>query len=241
MDSRGVNPLPMSLIDREDVWEFMVKKESGMYKRKNAEIILARHPALEPRMRAMLLDWLNEVCEGLLLLRDTFSLTVDLLDRFLGVSPSVPTDKLQLIGITCLFIGTKIEEVSPPKLQELSSTTDGVCSEEDIIQMEARVLEGLNWCVSPMTANSWMMFYMQINHGSKKPMNESFSLPDFPGFSFSLAMQLVDLSMMDMGSLEFSYSILATSALYHTESEDVALKVSGIQLSNLKQILRQTY
>ena len=234
MDARGINPLPMSLIDREDVWEFMVKKESGMYKRKNAEIILARHPALEPRMRAMLLDWLNEVCEGLLLLRDTFSLAVDLIDRFLGVSPSVPTDKLQLIGITCLFIGTKIEEVSPPKLQELSSTTDGVCSEEDIIQMEARVLEGLNWCVSPMTANSWMMFYMQINHGSKRPMDESFSLPDFSGFSFSLAMQLVDLSMMDMGSLEFSYSILATSALYHTESEAVALRVSGTSKSSLK-------
>jgi hypothetical protein len=39
--------------------------------------------------------------------------------------------------------------------------------------------------------------------------------------------QLVDLCMLDVGSLDFTYSVLATSALYHTESEAVALAVSG--------------
>jgi cyclin E len=33
--------------------------------------------------------------------------------------------------------------------------------------------------------------------------------------------------MLDVGSLDFTYSVLATSALYHTESEAVALRVSG--------------
>jgi hypothetical protein len=33
--------------------------------------------------------------------------------------------------------------------------------------------------------------------------------------------------MLDVGSLDFTYSVLATSALYHTESEAVALAVSG--------------
>jgi hypothetical protein len=48
-------------------------------------------------------------------------------------------------------------------------------------------------------------------------------LTSFP----SLCLQLVDLCMLDVGSLDFTYSVLATSALYHTESEAVALAVSG--------------
>ena len=50
-------------------------------------------------------------------------------------------------------------------------------------------------------------------------------------------MQLVDLCMLDIGSLEFNYSVLATSALYHTESEAVALSVSG----EITEMIRDEY
>ena len=78
-----------------------------------------------------------------------------------------------------------------------------------------------------MTAKAWMRLYMQIANGSRKPFDESFFLPAYSGLPFSRAMQLVDLCMMDIGSLEFNYSVLATSALYHTQSEAIALAVSG--------------
>ena len=179
-------------------------------------------------MRAILLDWLIEVCEVYRLHRETFYLAVDFIDRFLGSAPAVPKNRLQLIGVTCLFIGAKIEEIYPPKLQEFAYVTDGACTEEEILQMELMILKGLNWGLSPMTPNWWMRLYMQICHGSKKPQDASFSLPSYSGLPFSRAMQLVDLCMLDIGSLEFNYSILATSALYHTESEAVALRVSGM-------------
>merc|ERR1719242_2381824 len=78
-----------------------------------------------------------------------------------------------------------------------------------------------------MTPNAWMRLYMQIFHGSKKPFDESFCLPAYSGLPFSRAMQLLDLCVLDISSLEFSYSVLATSALYHSETEAVALHVSG--------------
>lgn len=221
-------PLPeLSWADRQEMWDLMVKKESGMYARKNAKTILTRHPALQARMRAILLDWLIEVCEVYRQHRETFYLAVDFIDRFLGSAPAVPKNRLQLIGVTCLFIASKIEEIYPPKLQEFAYVTDGACTEEEILQMELMILKGLNWGLSPMTPNSWMRTYMQICHGSKKPFDEKFSLPAYSGLPFSTAMQLVDLCMLDIGSLEFSYSTIAASALSLTESEAVALKVSG--------------
>ena len=207
---------------KEDMIGEMVKKESGMYKRKTAEMILERHPDLQPRMRAILIEWMMKVCEEYKLHRETFYLAVDFIDRFLGESPSVPKNRLQLIGVTCLFIGAKIEEIYPPKLEVFAYVTDGACSDEEILKMELMVMKCLEWRLSPLTTNAWMRLFMQINSGSNKIQE------DFPGFTYSRTMQLVDLCMLDIGSLEFSYSIIATSALYLTDSEDVALRVSGI-------------
>jgi len=167
---RGIAPLPeLSWANKQEMWDLMVKKETGMYKRHTAEGMLSRHPALQPRMRAILLDWLIEVCEVYRLHRETFYLAVDFIDRFLGVAPAVPKNRLQLIGVTSLFIGAKIEEIYPPKLQEFAYVTDGACTEEEILQMELMILKGLNWGLSPMTPNAWMRMYMQICHGSKRP------------------------------------------------------------------------
>lgn len=159
--------------------------------------------------------------------RETFYLAVDFLDRYLGKADPVPKNRLQLIGVTCLFIGAKLEEIYPPKLQEFAYVTDGACTEEEILAMELEILKRLNWSLSPMTPNAWMRTYMQILHGPKEGDSVSFSIPAYTGLPFSRVMQLLDLCMLDFGSLDFNYSVLATSALYHMEGERVALSVSG--------------
>ena len=45
--------------------------------------------------------------------------------------------------------------------------------------------------------------------------------------TISILLQLLDLCFLDMGCLKFTYSVLATSALYHMSSQQVALSVSG--------------
>jgi len=237
---RGLTPLPqLAWAKRQEMWDLMVKKESGMYKRKGAQQTLSRHPHLQARMRAILMDWLIEVCEVYRLHRETFYLAVDFIDRYLGVAEvAVPKNRLQLIGITCLFIGAKIEEIYPPKLQEFAYVTDGACTEEEILQMELVVLKGLNWGLSPMTPNSWLRMYMQVAHGDLSPCSDSFVLPAFSGLPFSKAMRLLDLTVLDVGSLEFSYSVLAASALYHTENEAIALSVSGYQWRDIAACVR---
>lgn len=67
-----------------------------------------RHPSLQPRMRAILLDWLIEVCEVYKLHRETYYLAMDYIDRYLSTHQNVPKNQLQLIGITCLFIASKV-------------------------------------------------------------------------------------------------------------------------------------
>ena len=142
-----------------------------------------------------------------------------------------------VLGVTCLFIAAKIEEIYPPKLQEFAYVTDGACSEDEILSMELVILKGLNWGLSPMTPNSWVKLYMQVNqanyivemNGSNPAGNEDFVLPQFSGNRFSKVMQLVDLCILDIGSLSFPYSVLSASALYHCQDQAAALQASGIQ------------
>ena len=165
-------------------------------------------------------------------------------DRFLGVSSDpLPKNQLQLLGISCLFIAAKIEEMYPPTIQLVSSYTGGSCTVKEIGMMEMVVMESLDWGLAPMTTNAWMLLYMQIHYDViSASLDENFStqikdgaVSAIPGAPFSRAMQLVDLCLMDVASLEFKYSVLAASALCYTVCDQgpspgalsAALRVSG--------------
>ena len=69
-----------------------------MYKRKTGEEIVAQNPALQPRMRSILMDWMIEVSEVYRLHRETFYLAVDFIDRYLSATRAMQKTRLQLIG-----------------------------------------------------------------------------------------------------------------------------------------------
>ena len=80
------------------------------------------------------------------------------------------------------------------------------------------VLKTLNWGLAPMTPNSWVKVYLQLNEAalvvgadrsnppdnepgprSNLSENEDFILSNFSPDHFSKIMQLLDLCILDMG------------------------------------------
>ena len=141
-------------------------------------------------------------------------------------------------GITCLFIAAKIEEIYPPKLQEFTYVTDGACTDDEVLSMELIILKGLKWGLAPMTPNSWVKVYLQASEatfiveveGKRLPGNEDLVLPLYTSQDFSRVMQLLDLCILDFGSLAFPYSVLSASAIYLFVDKSVALQSSGISV-----------
>lgn len=74
--------------------------------------ILSFHPELSSSHRAILLDWLSEVSEELFYKHDTYHLTVSIIDRYLAASSDIKLEDLQLIGIVCLSLASKLEVIS---------------------------------------------------------------------------------------------------------------------------------
>ncbi|KPP74030.1 G1/S-specific cyclin-E2-like [Scleropages formosus] len=222
------SPLPcVSWASSDDVWIKMLNKE---LKYVHDSGFMEQHPSLQPSMRSILLDWLMEVSEVYTLHRETFYLAQDFFDRFMMTQKDVQKNRLQLIGITCLFIASKIEEIYPPKLHEFAYVTDGACDEEEILEMELIVLKELNWDLCPETVISWLKLYIQV--ASLKD-DDNLLVPQFSQETFIQVTQLLDLCILDINSLKFQYGILAAAAFCHFTSFEDVNKVSGLSWDSM--------
>lgn len=227
------SPLPvLDWANREEVWKIMLNKEK---KYSRDQHFLQRHPLLQPKMRAILLDWLMEVCEVYKLHRETFYLAQDFFDRYMATQENIVKTLLQLIGISSLFIAAKLEEIYPPKLHQFAYVTDGACSGDEILTMELVIMKALKWHLTPLTIVSWLNVYMQVAY-----LNDVYEvlLPQYPQQIFIQIAELLDLCVLDVDCLEFSYGILAASALYHFSSSELMHKVSGYQWCDIEKCVK---
>lgn len=236
---------PLSWVDSSELTVLMCFKEDVVEKDREPNVF-KRHPNLTPRMRAILFDWLMEVCDVYKLRRVTYYLAIDYVDRYLSRVDELPKNQLQLLGITCLFIAAKVEEIYPPKLTELAYVTDGACTDQEMLLKEMAVLKVLNWDVSPMTVSGWLNLYMQICYNTKsirdctldRHVNDDFVFPQFSAFNFVRASHLIDFCSLDDGMLNFQYSTIAASAIYYIFNRERALYVSGFTWEDIKDCVQ---
>lgn len=73
-------------------------------------------------MRNILIDWLVDVHTSFNLSQRTLHLAYKFLDGYLCVREANRSD-LQLIGIVCLWIASKYEEIYPPRLRVFVDVT----------------------------------------------------------------------------------------------------------------------
>ncbi|RPD57012.1 hypothetical protein L226DRAFT_547172 [Lentinus tigrinus ALCF2SS1-7] len=99
------------------------------------------------KMRGILVDWLIQVHSRFRLLPETLFLAVNIIDRFL-TKRMVSLAKLQLVGITCMFIAAKVEEVIAPSASNFLYCAEESYTETEILQAERYVLNTIDWNLS---------------------------------------------------------------------------------------------
>lgn len=84
-------------------------------------------------MRAILVDWLVEVAEEYKLATETLYLTVNYVDRYLSVKV-VPRSQLQLVGVACMLVASKFEEVYAPAVDEFVYISDNTYTKDEVAE-----------------------------------------------------------------------------------------------------------
>lgn len=117
-------------------------------------------PHLRWEMRAILLDWLQEVCSDYLFKRESFHYAANILDRFLARESNLSKADLQLVGVAALFLAAKMEEVYTPKIDSMVVVADHAYSAAQIRSMEMRIYSTLEFMITPPTLNMWCQVYI---------------------------------------------------------------------------------
>ena len=162
---------------------------------------MPRHPELNHRMRAILLDWLVEVHLKFKLRQETLFLSFNIIDRFLSRSnSSIPKCNFQLIGVTSMFIASKSEEIYPPELKDFIAITDKSYTKQDIVNMEIQIMITLNYAFNLPYPSGFLGRYALFLSPNKLCLN--------------LSKYMMELSLMDMGMLKYPFSLKTLAALY---------------------------
>lgn len=99
-----------------------------------------------PKMRAVLVDWMVEVHQQFTLLQETLYLSVAILDRYMQKAAEfVPRKKLQLVGVTAIFIAAKYEEMYAPEIGDFVYITDNAYSESQLREQEIDMIKQLDF------------------------------------------------------------------------------------------------
>jgi len=124
---------------------------------------------INPRMRGILIDWLVEVGEEYKLVPQTLHTSVNLVDRCLS-KMKVPRGQLQLLGCACMMIAVKYEEVFGPSVEEFVYISDHTYTAEQMLEMEAKVLEALDFRISCTTVYHFLQRF--ISAGCKTDVQQ---------------------------------------------------------------------
>ena len=158
----------------QDMYEHFRQQE--IEKKVNPHYML-KQTYINSKMRAILVDWLVEVHLRFKLVPETLYLCVSLIDRFLS-KREVTRSKLQLVGVTCMFISSKYEEIYPPELRDLVYICDSAYTKEEIVDMEESVLKALNYKVTIPSAHTFLIRFLKAAHADKRMVQLSYYILD---------------------------------------------------------------
>jgi cyclin B len=160
---------------------------------------MAKQKDINHRMRAILIDWLIDVHLKYKMVPQTMYIAVNLIDRFLSMNETTRV-KLQLVGVTSMFIASKYEEIYPPELKDFVYITDNAYVKSQVLDMESKMLGSLNFDITFPTQWSFLQIF-------RKKL-------DLDQKTFNYAWFLMELSLINYKMLRFKMSQIAASAIF---------------------------
>jgi serine/threonine protein kinase len=164
----------------------------------------------ETHQAAAMVDWLFEIASVFHLNTRTVFLSVgyynqcchqSVIRTLLDTTTQVGSEKIQLLAATCLYIASKCEDDFHVQCGNLVFSADRTFHVNDIIGLELKVLNTIEWKLSVPTIYDFVTLYMAaIDIQSESPI-------------FWLSLYISELSLASTMHTEFSPSMVAACAL----------------------------
>lgn len=123
---------------------------------------LHRHKVTE-RMRMRMVDWMIEVINNYKCDQSVFFQAVNLMDSFFDMTKrSVEPSELHLIGVTCMFIASKYNDIYPLRLKTMQDKiAHKKLSEKEIKDKESEIMHLRSYKLGDVTAWDFLSIYLE--------------------------------------------------------------------------------
>ncbi|KAI3952967.1 hypothetical protein MKX01_028659 [Papaver californicum] len=188
---------PLAVVDYvEDIYKFYKLTESSSH----VDGYMDLQYEITERMRMIVVDWLIGVHTDFQLTPDVLYLAVRIFDRYLAMNLVVRKEEMQLVGITSMFIASKYEEVSAPKIDRFADITDSAYSTDQILAMEKSIMVKFRWTLPFPTIYHFLVRFLKASEADEEMENMVFFL--------------AELGLMQYPMIKYCPSMLAASAVY---------------------------
>ena len=153
------------------------------------------------KMRIVLINWLIEVHTKLNFKEETFYTTIYIMDAYLS-RKFIQRKKFQLLGVTALYIATKLNEIYIRRIKDYVFITDYAYDEEEIIKMESDICKTLNFNFLIPTSLSFYEILAKKIGLDKNPNQLTFG-------KF-----LIQSFLINSKSLNYNYSMISLASCY---------------------------
>lgn len=130
-------------------------------RRRPASTYMLKQKEVTATMRARLVDWLVEFAQEFKLVPETLYLAINYIDRFMS-RKNVPKRRLQLVGVTAMFIAAKYEEIDPCPIEDVVTFCGHGLDADDVLQLEWCMLDVLNFDLNVATTHVFVTRFLQI-------------------------------------------------------------------------------
>jgi hypothetical protein len=162
---------------------------------------LEYQPEINEKMRAILIDWLIDVNNRFHYKEETLYTTIYIMDRYLS-KKVIKRKRFQLLGITSLFIASKLNEIYFRRISDYVFISDNTYTQDEIKIMEEDISKALNF---DFLFPSPLSFFEILS--KKLGLYEDLN-------SYYYGQCLMQTFLMDIRSLNYSYSTIACTCCY---------------------------
>lgn len=185
------------------------------------ENIIENNLNINSDMFEILVNWIVLVHIKFKLALETLYLTIHLIKEYIHRVKAVRRSKFQLLGIACILIASKYEEIKCVEIYDLTRICDHAYTEVEIKLFELEILTTLNFNINVPTSFTFMCRYIVVINSDTKIIKT--------------ACYILERSLQESQYFSYLPSELAASALY------LARKINKLECWPLNLIYHTKY
>jgi len=164
-----------------------------------------------PKNRATLFDWLVNVHRMFKLLPETLHLTLRLIDTYCNAA-NPPNRAYQLVGVTCLWIACKFEEIYVPNTDDFLYITENAFDLHELCECERSITNSIKFNLNPPTSLAFLKRAAKVAQVQSRPYNMAKYVLELGFLSYEVTHYLP--------SHQAAAALLLTSVLYNKIQSD---------------------